>query len=280
MTYSSSMEYKKRIIKTWNEIAPRYHDRWAKGDIGPFKSTSELVSLSKIKPGDHVLDLACGTGVVTKKILSKVRSHGYVVGVDSSSTAIRIAKKWNGEKNLDFVIADAEHVDFNKKFDAVTCQYAIFFFPNTQRALQNAKRCLKKGGTIALSVHGSGNTVPFFSSILDAVPKFIPDYVLKGPSFDRFGTSKELRKAAARAGFTNIRVRQYRFRYSPGTFSNYWSNYMRYLAAPLKQKIRNLNKTQLAQLKEQIRQNTVPYTGREGRIVFPWKVLILTAKKP
>lgn len=274
------MEYKKRIIKTWNEIAPRYHNRWAKGDTGPFKSTSELVSLSKIKPGDHVLDLACGTGVVTKKILSKVRPHGYVVGVDSSFTAIRIAKKWNGKKNLDFVIADAEHVDFNKKFDAVTCQYAIFFFPNTQKALQNAKRCLKKQGTIALSVHGRGNTVPFFSSILDVVPKFIPDYVPAGPSFDRFGTSKELHRVAAKAGFTDIRVRQYRFQYSPGTFSNYWSNYMRYLATPLKQKIRGLNKTQLAQMKEQIRQKTIPYTGRGGRIVFPWKVLILTAKKP
>lgn len=274
------MEYKKRIIKTWNEIAPRYHNRWAKGDIGPFKSTSELVSLSKIKPGDHVLDLACGTGVVTKKILSKVRPHGYVVGVDSSFTAIRIAKKWNGRGNLDFVIADAEHVDFNKKFDVVTCQYAIFFFPNTQKALQNAKRCLKKQGMIALSVHGRGNTVPFFSSILEVIPKFIPDYVPAGPSFDRFGTSKELRRVAAKAGFTDIRVRQYRFQYSPGTFSNYWSNYMRYLATPLKQKIRDLNETQLAQMKEQIRQKTIPYTGRGGRIIFPWKVLILTAKKP
>ncbi|WP_268541489.1 class I SAM-dependent methyltransferase [Candidatus Nitrosotenuis cloacae] len=280
MMASNSMEYKKRIIKTWNEIAPRYHNRWARGDVGPFKSTSELVSMAGIKSGDHVLDLACGTGVVTKRILLKVGPRGHVVGVDSSSTAIRIAKKWTKMKNLDLVIADAEHIDFNKKFDAVTCQYAIFFFPNTQKALQNAKRCLKKCGTIALSVHGSGSSVPFFSSILDVVPKFIPDYVPAGPSFDRFGTREELRRAAARAGFSSIKIRQFQFEYSPGTFSNYWSNYMRYLATPLKQKIRKLTGAQLAQMREQIKQNTIPYTRRDGKIVFPWKVLILTAKKP
>jgi len=127
---SKHNQIKKNTISIWNEIAPRYHNRWASKKVGPFQSTAKLVSLSGIKKGDHVLDLACGTGVVSKTISSKVGPKGFVLGVDLSSKAISIAKKWNSKKkNLDFIISDAENFHFNKKFDVVTCQYALFFFP-------------------------------------------------------------------------------------------------------------------------------------------------------
>ena len=79
-------------------LHPRYHKRWASLSKGPFQSTKELVKLVDIKKGNSVLDLACGTGVVTKKIRDKVSTSGFVVGVDTSTTAITIAKKWNGRK--------------------------------------------------------------------------------------------------------------------------------------------------------------------------------------
>ena len=88
-------EYKQRNMKIWNEIAPRYHKRWASVDKGPFQSTKKLIELVKINKNNVVLDVACGTGVVTKQIQKKVGNLGYVVGVDTSTTAIKIAKKWN-----------------------------------------------------------------------------------------------------------------------------------------------------------------------------------------
>lgn len=263
---------------TWNEIAPRYHRRWARDGIGPFRSTKELVRLAGINKTAHVLDLACGTGAVTKTILAELGPSGHVVGVDSSSAAIRIAKKHNRKDNLDFVVADAEQIRFNAKFDAVMCQYALFFFPNAQAALKNARRSMKKNGTLALAVHGNGSTVPFFSSIIDVVTKYVPDYLPNGPSLDRFGTKSELKKEVAKAGFSSIRIRQYCYEYSPGTFADYWSSYLRYLATPLKQKLRKLDKDRYRQMREQVRKKTMPYTNDDGTITFPWKVLLLTAR--
>ena len=66
-------EYKQRNMKIWNEVAPRYHKRWASVNQGPFQSTSKLVELVNINKGDTVLDVACGTGVVTKEIQEKDR---------------------------------------------------------------------------------------------------------------------------------------------------------------------------------------------------------------
>ncbi len=276
----SNTSYKQNNIKIWNEIAPRYHKRWASVNEGPFQSTSKLIELVNVSEGNSVLDLACGTGVVTKKLRDKVGDLGYVVGADASVSAIKIAKKWNGVKsNLDFVNIDAERFSFSHKFDIVTCQYGLFFFPDTQKALKNIRNSLKKTGTLGISVHGQKNKVPFFSNILDAVMEFIPDYVPRGsPDMDRFGTKNALDNEIRTAGFSKILIKDFTFNYSPGKFDDYWKNYLKYIAKPLKEKLNLLDMSKRKALKQVVKQNTIPYTKKNGIIVFPWQVLILTAK--
>ena len=273
-------EYKQRNMKIWNEIAPRYHKRWASVNKGPFQSTKKLIELVKINKNNVVLDVACGTGVVTKQIQKKVGNLGHVIGVDTSTTAINIAKKWNEKnKNLDFVNIDAENFSFSKKFDIITCQYALFFFPNAQKALKNMKNSLKKSGKIGISVHGSKDNVPFFNSILDSVVKYIPDYVPPGtPNLDRFGTKSALKAEVRKAGFSNIVVKEFIFNYSPGKFEDYWKNYIKYIAKPLKEKLNALEYSKRKEFKESVKEKTIQYTKKNGEILFPWQVLILTAK--
>ena len=275
---SKGTKYKQRTISVWNEVAPFYHKRWAKNEVGPFAVTKKLLELSKIKNGDDVLDLACGTGLVTKKLIRKVGRNGQVYAIDSSESAIKIAKKWTGtSKNLHFVRADAEKVQFKTKFDAITCQYALFFFPDEQKVLKNMKNVLKKNGKITLAVHGKYN-VPYFDSILEPIKKMIPDYLPKYPEMDRFGTKDTFSAAIKKAGFSKIVVKKFVFKYSPGTFSDYWNNYKRHLSKPLKEKFDSLTRFQKSNLREMIKDNTLEYTKKNGKIVFPWEVLVLTAK--
>jgi ubiquinone/menaquinone biosynthesis C-methylase UbiE len=267
-------------MKIWNEIAPRYHKRWASVNEGPFQSTSKLIELVNASKGSSVLDLACGTGVVTKKILEKVGNSGYVVGVDASIAAIKIAKKWNGLKsNLDFLNIDAEKFSFSQKFDIITCQYALFFFPNAQKALKNIRSSLKKTGVLGISVHGHRDKVPFFSNILDAILEYIPDYVPAGtPNLDRFGTKSVLYNEVKKVGFTKISIKDFIFSYNPGKFDDYWKNYLKYIAKPLKEKLNSLDISKRRKIRDLVKQNTAQYTKKNGDIIFPWQVLILTAK--
>ena len=275
-----SNAYKKRMIGVWNEVAPRYHKRFARKDTGPFRSSAKLVQLAKIKQGDDVLDIACGTGAVTKKISKMIGRTGRVIGTDVSLNAIKIAKKWNGiSHNLDFLVADAENLSFENKFDAITCQYGIFFFPNALQVLKNLKKILKKNGTIAISVHGKGDSVPFFSVILDSVKKFIPDFIPPGtPDFDRFGNKAALKKLVSAAKYKKIKVTEFVFSYKQSSFSDYWCNYLRYVAKPARVKLKALSKAELLQVRGLAKLKAKPYM-KNGLIVFPWKVLILTASK-
>ena len=272
-------KYKQRNMKIWNEVAPRYHKRWASVNKGPFQSTKKLIDIVKIDKKNLVLDVACGTGVVTKQIQKKIGKSGYVVGIDTSTTAIKIAKKWNENNNLDFINIDAENFAFSKKFDIITCQYALFFFPNAEKALKNMKNSLKKSGKIGISVHGSKDNVPFFSSILDSAVKYIPNYVPAGtPDLDRFGNKTALKSIVKKAGFSNIVVKEFIFNYNPGKFEDYWKNYIKYIAQPLKEKLNALEYSKRKEFRNSVKENTLQYTKKNGEIIFPWQVLILTAK--
>ncbi|MGI0040623.1 MAG: methyltransferase domain-containing protein [Nitrosopumilaceae archaeon] len=272
--------YKKRIIVTWNEFAPKYHSDWASKDIGPFKSTSKVVKISRIKTGDTVLDLACGTGVVIKKISSKIGNSGKVVGIDISPGPIEIAKKWNTKKNVKFVVTDVEKMKFVEEFDAVTCQYGLMFFPNVQLVLRKVRKFLKKDGRITVAVHGSKRTAPYFSCISSAVLKFIPDFLPIGtPTVHRFGTKDLLRMEFKKAGFKKINIYELNFEYKPGTYEDYWRDYFTNLTTPLKKKFKSLDSRQFVAMKKMVEKNTRKFT-KNGKIIFPWKVLVLTAVNP
>ena len=95
---------------------------------------------------------------------------------------------------------------------------------------------------------------------------------------DRFGTKYTFKDVFEKAGYNKIVVKKLLFRYSPGTFSDYWNNYKKYLSKPLKEKFDMLNKFQKANFREMAKDNTLQYTKKNGEIDFPWEVLLLVAR--
>ena len=264
----------------WDEFAPRYHKKWVNRMYGPVQSAENLIKAVGVREGDAVLDVACGTGLVTGMLSRAVGNTGVVVGADTSITAIRIAVMENvGSQNVSFVNADAENMTFAKRFDIITCQYALFFFPDAPRALRNMRMSLKKSGRMGIVVHRGRDKVPFYGAILAAAKKFIPDYVTEGtPQHDRYSTEKDLRDEVEKSGFTNTEIRNYAFEYSPGTFEEYWTNYIKYTQKDIRTKIDSLDRIKREEFKEEIRRNAMPYTDkRSGIITFPWQSMILTA---
>ena len=272
-------EYKRRTAQVWDEVAPRYHKRWAGVGAGPFAATARLVRMAGIKRGDRVLDLACGTGAATRRIAGAVGPAGAVVGLDMSASALRIARGFVGLQNAHFCLADAETAKFSGAFDAAVCQYALFYFPDSLAALSNARRMLREGGTLAVAVHG--DNAPFFTSMLDAVRRHVPACDPPGaPDLNRFGTAQALRSEVKRAGFEVAAEKTMLFRHSPGTFEDYKRGYLRYIARAQRERLMSLPRAARRSLWGEARANAAPYTAGDGRITFPWEVLALAAVAP
>lgn len=85
----------------------------------------------------------------------RVGPEGHVIGIDLSGAILheteRIAQA-EGLTNVELLKMDAEHLEFpDQSFDAVTCAFAIFFFPNVDAALREMHRVLKPGGCLAIT---------------------------------------------------------------------------------------------------------------------------------
>ena len=113
---------------------PRYHKQWATAtDMDHFK-VKKLVEHVDVQKGFNVLDIACGTGVVTKRLSQKVGKSGHVIAADTSVTAIKIAKKYNKENsNISFVNSDAENFFLIKNLMLLLVNTLCFSFQMQSR---------------------------------------------------------------------------------------------------------------------------------------------------
>ncbi|CAM3025176.1 class I SAM-dependent methyltransferase [Prescottella defluvii] len=85
-------------------------------------------------PHDHVLDVGCGDGFVTRTLASRL-TDGYVVGVDASPRMIEKAMSGEADPRVRFAVADARRLPFRDRFDVVVSFNALHWVPEQQQAL-------------------------------------------------------------------------------------------------------------------------------------------------
>jgi len=109
-----------------------------------------VLALLDPQPGEYILDLGCGDGVLTEKI---VAAGARVVGVDASETMIAAAR----ERGLDAHVVDGEKLDFGPEFDAVFSNAALHWMLDAKAVAGGVFRALKPGGRFVGEMGGDGN---------------------------------------------------------------------------------------------------------------------------
>lgn len=100
----------------------------------------------------HVLELACGTGIVTKQ-LAEALPHAAITASDLSEGMLAQARLSSAAPNVTYEAADMQALPYgDAAFDAVVCQFGLMFPPDKPRALREARRVLKPGGALIFNV--------------------------------------------------------------------------------------------------------------------------------
>lgn len=119
-----------------------------------------IVELAKVRPGEEVLDLACGTGLVTFPASSAIGSSGSVIGIDISSGMLAEAEIKKSAHSLENVtlyrhsVTNLDSLDALKKrkFDLITCASALVLLERPGQALKKWASYLKPGGRLVVDV--------------------------------------------------------------------------------------------------------------------------------
>lgn len=150
-------------IKFYESRAVHYDGTWHD------EFTNRFITQVKIEPGQQVLDLACGTGLLTFLEADAVGPSGHVVGIDVTPSMLDVAKfkqRKAGDQysNITFLEGDVLHLQEVESlkgttFDVITVASALVLFPDPKAAIEHWSQFLKPGGIIALDATHPRNLV-------------------------------------------------------------------------------------------------------------------------
>lgn len=187
-----------RAAEIYDEVEPRHFSHFG-------RSLAERANL----PADaEVLDVATGKGAVLFPAAERVRR---VVGIDLAEpmiSAVRVAIAHTGVPNATVTVMDAENLEFaDSSFDAVLCGFAIFMFPDPERALAEFRRVLRPSGIIGLTIFGKGDERwQWLRELLASRPTSPspPDRATPMP----FRDAEDLRAALQQGSFRDVRTEE------------------------------------------------------------------------
>jgi SAM-dependent methyltransferase len=151
-----------------------------------------VLELLAPRPGERILDLGCGDGVLTARL---VQAGGVVVGVDGSAEQIEAARA----KGLDALVMDGEALEFDAEFDAVFSNAALHWMRDADAVLNGVGRALKPGGRFVAECGGQGCV----ARIREALGEVLGRRGIDAEAFDPwyFPAEQEYRGRLERAGF-------------------------------------------------------------------------------
>ena len=193
-----------------SSAAERYERYAVPYVLGPW--ALQLVNLAALQPGDRVLDLACGTGVVARLAATQVGSTGQVIGLDLNAGMLAVARALPlpaGPAIL-WMEGSAMSLDLpDRSIDVVVCQQGLQFFPDKPIALREMHRILVPGGRVLLSVWKSAG--PYNAAVGDALERHVDIGTAAKYRANRMvPDAEELRRLVSDAGFHDVHVRSSR----------------------------------------------------------------------
>lgn len=239
---------------------------------------SKVADAAHLRPGERLLDVACGTGILAREIASRIGPVGRVAGVDPNPGMIAVARRL--APAIEWREGVAESLPFpDGSFDAVVSQFGLMFFTDRRRALGEMLRVLvPRVGRLAVAAWASLDDMPAYATevaLLDRMAGRQAADALRAPFV--LGNPEDLATLFSDAGVTSTEIRTHhgtaRF---PGIRSMVEADLRGWL--PLMGVV--LGEEQIGRILQDAEQALSSYVTADGRAEFPVAAHLATARKP
>ncbi len=168
----------------------------------------DLIGVAGLRPGQRVVDVACGTGVVTRLAAERVGAAGSVAGLDVNPAMLAVARSQTPpDLSIEWCEASAEAMPLpDGSFDVALCQMGLQFVPNKLAALREMRRLLDGGGRAVITTPGPKPTI--FAIMTEALARHIsPEAASFSDHVFSLHEVEEISDLMRSAGFRDVDVR-------------------------------------------------------------------------
>nr|WP_246201983.1 methyltransferase domain-containing protein [Sneathiella aquimaris] len=179
-------------------MVPLWFGRWAEA----------LIETLRLKAGENVLDVACGTGVTTRLAKTKVGPEGRVDGLDINTSMLAKAEEIADGLEIGWIESDVGEIALpSRTYDVLMSQHGYHYFPDKPAALSEFHRLLRPGGRMAFSIWDGHS--PYTQAIAAALAQHISSEIAsKQRSQRETPSADELATQVSNAGFSEVEVRR------------------------------------------------------------------------
>jgi SAM-dependent methyltransferase len=236
---------------------------------------SIIADAARIRLGDKVLDIACGTGVLACAVVDRVGPQGTVAGLDPNTDMLSVARRKS--TIVEWREGRAESLPYaDESFDAVVSQFGFMFFDDRPAALREMMRVLRPGGRLAVAVCDTLDHSPGYAALARLLQQLFGDRIadaFRAPFV--LGDPGRLLSICAAAGIADANVAQHhgsvRFASIKSLISTeracVWT-----LGGML-------DDAQFGELLKEAEQALKPFVRTDGGIAFEMPALVVTASK-
>lgn len=247
-------------------IVPAYTRSWAR----------EIVERARLRAGEMILDVACGTGLVARIAAEGQGNTDLIYGVDINKIMIHKAREI--EETIHWHHSDVTGMPFpDKHFDVILCQQGLQYFPDPFAALTEMNRVLAVNGRIVLSVWRPIKYSPFYESLSRALEKYVN---MKAASMlsaaFTFGDYGKLKTLFSEAGFNGIHISIVIKQMSCPSLDEFVMGGI--MATPFYRDIQDMQESKREEMLREIYNANQDYIDDNG-LAAPLESYIVTAKK-
>jgi SAM-dependent methyltransferase len=276
-------EFRRASHAVWEAMAPGWEERHGWWETAARPVTERMLEVLRVHPGETILELAAGTGVVGFTAFGALGGDARLIVSDFASAMVEAARRQGagpGFERIEYRVLDAEALELpDESVDGVLCRWGYMLLADPARALAETQRVLRDGGHVSCAVFAGPEKNPWAALPMSVLVEsgHLPAPEPGQPGILALADTTRLRQLFADAGLTDPEIEEVPFALPFTDEDDYW-RFLSDVAGAISMTLGRLDDKARAAVRANLATRLEPYKAQDG-LELPAVSLVVAARR-